>query len=111
MSAVERRNELSDYDVSYCVYGSFRECDGDEGYRDTRWLHLEELIAAFEWDFLEQYITSYEETFITFRRQSFEMLREQHSQFAADMTTEPANTTEPPPAASGLNVGATANEM
>ena len=83
MSAVERRNEVPEYDVSYCVYGSFRDCDGDEGFRDTRWLHLEDLVAAFEWDFLEQYIVHYEQTFTNFRHQSFEMLREQREQIAA----------------------------
>ena len=79
MNGVERRNELPEYDVSYCVYGSFRECDGDEGFRDTRWLTLNDLLSAFEWDFLEQHIILYEKTFVNFREQSFQLLREQLS--------------------------------
>ena len=40
MTAVERRNELSEFSVDYCVYGNFRDGDGDEGFRDTRWISL-----------------------------------------------------------------------
>ena len=84
MSAVERRNELPEYDVSYCVYGSFREGDGDEGFRDTRWLNLNDLLSAFDWDYLEQHIISYEGTFAHFRGQSFQLLREQQSLLSED---------------------------
>ena len=86
MAAIERRNELAEYDVSYCVYGSFRESDGDEGFRDTRWLNLSELIAAFELETLQQHIVAYEQTFFTFREQTFQLLREQQARLSADST-------------------------
>ena len=55
----KRRNELADDDVvlAYLILGRFAEDEDDEGFNDTRWVDLEDLVANLDDDALQPLVT------------------------------------------------------
>ena len=56
-----RRNEVSsdDFTISYLLLGRFAEDEGDDGFLDTRWVDVEDLMANLDDDGLKP-LASYE---------------------------------------------------
>ena len=58
MTDRERRNEIKEHELyvetELLVFGSFREDDGDEGFKATRWVSVADLEEAEDGDGLSE---------------------------------------------------------
>ena len=70
MDDVQRRNGLGEDDISfsYLVFGNFVVNENDNGFHDTRWIDLEELLGAVDDDVIAKFHTSMTRTSRTARK-------------------------------------------
>jgi hypothetical protein len=63
LTAKKRRNAIddADYEDAYLVHGDFGEDADDDGYKDTRWVLLSDILNLSERD-LKEVVVTYEKT-------------------------------------------------
>jgi len=63
LTAKKRRNAIddADYEDAYLVHGDFGEDADDDGYKDTRWVLLSDILNLSERD-LKEIVVTYEKT-------------------------------------------------
>ena len=63
LTAKKRRNAVddADYEDAYLVHGDFGEDADDDGYKDTRWVLLSDILNLSERD-LKEVVVTYEKT-------------------------------------------------